>query len=151
MWYTSVVPGPALGKRVQERHGHTGVQWRAMKVIKWPEHLAYTERLRELRLFSLEKTRLTGELLNMHRCLMKESKTTKPDSSQCHPVTDQEPKGTNWNTKKFLLNITLFFSFLNCTGDQTLQQVSQRGYGTSSLGDTQNPTGDSPSSWPCSN
>ena len=53
------------------------------------------ERLRELGLFSLEKRRLTGDLINVHKYLMRERKTTKPDSFQCRPVTEQVAKGTN--------------------------------------------------------
>ncbi|PKU47266.1 hypothetical protein llap_2442 [Limosa lapponica baueri] len=40
-----------------------------MKIIKGPEHLSYEERLRDTGLFSLEKRKLGGDLLNVRKYL----------------------------------------------------------------------------------
>jgi len=67
-------------------------------MIKGLEHLTYKCRLRELGLFSLEKRRFWGHLINVCKYQREGAKSTELGSSQWCPVTGLETTGTNCNT-----------------------------------------------------
>lgn len=59
------------------------------------EHLSHKERMSKLGVFRLEKRRLRGDHLNVHKYLMGGSKKTETVSSHWYPGKVQKPMGTN--------------------------------------------------------
>ncbi|KAJ7416038.1 hypothetical protein WISP_74589 [Willisornis vidua] len=98
-----------------------------MKMIRSLEHLFYEERLWELGLFSLEKRRLRGELINVYKYL--KSGCQEDDARLFLVVCNDRTRSTGHKLKhkKFHLNRrkNFFRELLYIEGDRALEQAGQ--------------------------
>ncbi|PKU44668.1 hypothetical protein llap_5033 [Limosa lapponica baueri] len=110
-------------------------------MIKGLEHLPYEERLKELGLFSLEKGRLSGDLIYVYK-FMKGG--LKDDGAGLFSVVSSDRmkgNGHKLEHRKFNSNMRRNFFMVRVTA---LEQAAERGRGVPYSGDLQDPPGCNP-------
>ena len=91
------------------------VQQRTMKVIQRLKHLSYDEKLRDLGLFSLEKRRLWGDLINIHKYLKGKCKEDGARLFSVVPGNRRRGSGHKLKPGSFHLNIKKHFFSVRVT------------------------------------
>jgi len=130
---------PALEPSAQDRCGPVGAGLEAAtKMIQGLEHLSYEERLRELGLFSLGKTRLQGELRAAFPYL--KGPTKKPEEGLFTGAHRDRTRGNGFKLKEGRLRLDIRKKFFT-VGGMALAQVAQGSCGCPLPGSVQGQVG----------